>query len=114
MKHEVTYAQFAKLAQQRHWTVEALAARFRGKIEEPREFFSRVLNSSNSAALVPYRSVIEFYESNINISPAQPSAHKVCACGCRQEVFDRKRWALPGCRKRVARKKVSDREMRPR
>ena len=38
MKHEVTYAQFAKLAQQRHWTVEALAARFRGKIEEPREF----------------------------------------------------------------------------
>jgi hypothetical protein len=58
---EVTYTQFAKLAQQRHWTVESLAARFRGKIEEPREFFTRVFKPSNGATVVPYRSVIQFY-----------------------------------------------------
>ncbi len=40
---EVTYAQFAKLAQQRHWTMESLAA-----------------------------------------------------CGCKLEVFDRRKWALLG------------------
>jgi hypothetical protein len=37
--------------------VETLAARFRAKIHEPREFFSRVFKTSNGAALVPYRSV---------------------------------------------------------
>ena len=111
MVREITCSEFAKLAQQRHWTVESLAARFRGKIDEPREFFTRVLKASNAAALVPYRSVIEFYEAGVNVSAAVPSAHKLCACGCKQEVFDRKRWALPGCRKRVERKKATDMQM---
>ena len=51
MNDEVTYSEFAKLAHQRHWTIESLAARFRGKIDEPREFFSRVLKASGAALL---------------------------------------------------------------
>ena len=47
MNTEITYSDFAKLAGKRRWTVESLAARFRGKIEEPREFFSRVLGGSS-------------------------------------------------------------------
>ena len=113
MTREITYSEFARLARQRHWTVESLAARFRGKIDEPREFFTRVLKASNGAALLPYRSVIDFYEAGVNISAALPSAHKVCACGCKQEVFDRKKWALPGCRKRVERKRATDMQMSP-
>ena len=111
MNDEVTYSDFAKLAHQRHWTIESHAARFRGKIDEPREFFSRVLKASG-AALLPYRSVIDFYEAGLNIFPRSPQLTTV-RLGCKQEVLDRKKWALAGCRKRVARKKVSEREMRP-
>lgn len=79
MNDEVTYSDFAKLAHQRHWTIESLAARFRGKIDEPREFFSRVLKASG-AALLPYRSVIDFYEAGLNISPRSPQLTN-CALG---------------------------------
>lgn len=111
MPGHITYSEFAKLAQQRHWTVESLAARFRGKIDEPREFFTRVLKGSNGAGLLPYRSVIDFYEEAQSVAPALPNAHKACACGCKQEVFDRQKWARPGCRKRVARKRATDNDL---
>jgi hypothetical protein len=111
--HEVTFAQFAKLAQQRHWTVESLTARFKVKIEEPREFFTRVLKGSNGGSALPYRSVIDFYNEAQSVRRALPSGHNLCACGCKQEVFDRQKWALPGCRKWVARQKVSDKQISP-
>lgn len=88
MNDEVTYSEFAKLAHQRHWTIESLAARFRGKIDEPREFFSRVLKASG-AALLPYRSVIDFYEAGLNIFPRSPQLTTV-RLGCKQEVLDRR------------------------
>lgn len=114
MIQDITYAQFAKLAQRRHWTVEPLSARFRGKIDEPREFFTQVLKASNSAAVIPYRSVIQFYTDSETVKPAAVSGHPLCACGCKQEVFDRQKWARPGCRKRVARKKATDLQISPR
>ena len=89
MNDEVTYSEFAKLAHQRHWTIESLAARFRGKIDEPREFFSRVLKASG-AALLPYRSVIDFYEAGLNIYARSLSSQTV-RLGCKQEVLDRKK-----------------------
>ena len=52
-EQEITYAQFAKRAQQRHRTLDSLAARFRGEIDEPREFFSRVLKTANREATGP-------------------------------------------------------------
>jgi hypothetical protein len=54
MTHTITFGEFAKLAQRRHWTAEALAFRFRGKIEEPGEFFHRVLQGKTPGALIAY------------------------------------------------------------
>ena len=112
MNTEITHSDFAKLAVTRHWTVESLAARFRGKIEVPREFFSRVLSGGRPTAPIPYRSVIEFYKEAQTATPAESSSHRLCACGCRQTVFDRQKWARPGCRKRVARQRVSNKQFR--
>ena len=115
MTREVTFGQFAKLAEQRHWTVESLSARFRGKIEEPREFFTRVLKGSNGANVLPHRSVIEFYDEARSLRSALPLAHTLCACGCEQEAFDRQKWARPACRKRVGRRRrASDKQISPR
>ena len=41
---EVTFRDFAELAKRRGWTPQNLAEKFRGKIEEPSEFFHRVLS----------------------------------------------------------------------
>src|SRR5258708_32614041 len=40
---EVTFKEFAAVARKRGLTVESLADRFRGKIENPSEFFERVM-----------------------------------------------------------------------
>jgi hypothetical protein len=40
---EVTFKDFAAVAQQRRWTAESLTPRFRGRIENPNEFFNRIL-----------------------------------------------------------------------
>ena len=63
---EISFKDFAALANKRGHTVESLADRFRGKIDEPREFFERVMTSKHkhedrSNVVIPYRSVIEFY-----------------------------------------------------
>ncbi len=62
----VTYADFATLARRRGWTAAFLANHFRGKIEEPRAFFERVLACRSngedlSGSVIPFRSVLEFY-----------------------------------------------------
>jgi len=44
---EVTFRDFRSLAERRGCTVEFLAGEFRGKIEEPSEFFTRVLSSNH-------------------------------------------------------------------
>ena len=104
---QLTFAEFVKLANRRHWTPESLAKRFRGLIEEPSEFFHRAFQPKNAANVIPYRSVIVFHRDALTAKPFTPK-HKVCACGCGLEVFDRKKWARPGCRQRVARGAVSD------
>jgi hypothetical protein len=57
----ITFREFAAFARQRGLSVQALADRFRGRIEQPLEFFNRVLSSKTPAAIIPYRSVLEFY-----------------------------------------------------
>jgi hypothetical protein len=107
--HQITFKAFAGLAHQRLWTVQHLAERFRGRIENPTEFFTRVIEGKFPAILIPYRSVIEFYQFAI-VGPQALSARPVCACGCGRIVFDQKKWATPGCRTKVQRKKVRDRQ----
>ena len=106
--HEVTFKDFAAVAKKRGHTVESLGNRFRGKIETPSEFFERVLSGRYhgedcSAAVIPYRSVIEFYSAELHYFQDTNQKHRQCACGCGQPVFDRKKWASPACKKRIQR-----------
>jgi len=105
---EITFKNFAVLARKRGHTVESLADRFRGKIENPSEFFERVMNcrykgEDRSWVVIPYRSVIEFYNEERHYFHDSNQKHRQCACGCGAPVFDRKKWASPACKKRIQR-----------
>jgi hypothetical protein len=103
---EITFKVFAKLAIKRGHTAETLADRFRGKVEQPTEFFERVLtcrhkHEDRSDVVIPYRSVIEFYSSELHYFADANQKHRRCACGCGAPVFDRKKWASPACRQKI-------------
>lgn len=62
--------------------VDDLVDLFRGKIEEPREFFDRVMScqarvngrlEDRSQVVIPYRSVIEFYRQELGSLKATES-----------------------------------------
>jgi hypothetical protein len=68
----VTFRDFQKLMAKRRRTVDDLVDIFRGKLEENRSFFERVMScqwrnpetgrfEDRSDAVIPYKSVIEFY-----------------------------------------------------
>jgi hypothetical protein len=57
---EVTFKHFAALAKKRGHTPESLVARVKGKIEQPAEFFHRVMDPKHGDKVIPYRSLIEF------------------------------------------------------
>ena len=55
-----------------------------------------------NALVIPYRSVLASYAPELECHQISVGRHKVCACGCEQPVFDRQKWASPGCRQRAA------------
>jgi hypothetical protein len=105
---EITFSDFAKLAQRRGLTPEFLAERFSGKIDRPSEFFHRVFQGQYAAVVIPYASVLAFYTAELHCHQDALGRHNVCACGCGQPVFDRKKWASAACRQKAARAKVTD------
>ena len=110
---EITFKDFMQVAKRRGHTPESLAALFRGKIEEPREFFERVLSckwkgEDRSNVIIPYRSVIDFHNQEARYFTDSNDRHRTCACGCGLPVFDRKKWAGAACRKKVQRETVTD------
>ena len=109
----ITFKDFATVAKRRGHTAESLAERFRGKIENPSEFFERVITcrykgEDRSWVVIPYRSVLEFYNEELHYFGDSHAKHRQCVCGCGLPVFDKKKWATPGCRQRVARQKATD------
>ena len=106
---EVTFKDFAALAKRRGWTPEFLAEEFRGKIEEPSDFFHRILSckykgEGRSWLVVPYRSVLEFYHKEL--SPLIDEGEiKTCLCGCGGRVHGRQQYASRYCRLRAYRKR---------
>lgn len=105
----VTFKDFAELARRRGWTAASLAERFRGKIEQPREFFERVLRSDSgpadrSGGVIPYRGIIEFYQTHLRSLMAE-GHFRACACGCGKPVYGRKKLASAACRKRMERRR---------
>lgn len=110
---EVTFGDFAKVAKSRGHTVESLADRFKGKIENASEFFERVMTCKHkgedrSNVVVPHRSVIQFYNEELHYFKDSNPRQRQCACGCRLPVFDRKKWATAGCKKRIARQSATE------
>ena len=106
--NEITFKEFSTVARKRGHSAESLAGLFRGKIDDPREFFERVRsckyhNEDRSAVAIPYRSVIEFYQAELHYFADSNSKHRACACGCSRPVFDRAKWATPGCKKKAQR-----------
>jgi hypothetical protein len=105
---QVTFKDFAAVAKKRGHTAESLANRFRGKIENSSEFFERVMTckykgEDRSWVVIPYRSVIEFYNEELHYFGDSHAKHRRCACGCGAPVFDRKKWASSACKKRIQR-----------
>ena len=108
----LTFKEFTQLARRRSWTVQSLSERFRGRLDNPAELFTRVLGGKSPANLIPYRSVIELYTAAL--TPAAAAADRpTCACGCGLETFDRKKWATSGCRTKAQRGKVRNQQFCP-
>jgi hypothetical protein len=112
-KHEETFKDFAAVARKRGHTAESLAERFRGKIENPSEFFERVMTcrykgEDRSWVVIPYRSVLEFYNQELHYFRDSNPKQRTCACGCGLPVFEKRKWASAACRKRVQRQCVTD------
>jgi hypothetical protein len=106
--NEISFGNFCKLAKSRGHTVESLADRFRGKIENPSEFFERVMScryrgKDRPWVVIPYRLVIEFYKEGLHYFKDSHPEQRRCACGCGAPVFDRKKWASSACKKRIQR-----------
>ncbi len=106
---EVSFKDFGALAKRRGWTAEFLAEEFRGKIEEPSEFFHRVLSckykgEDRSWVVLPYRSVLEFYRKELSPLIAEGNV-RLCECKCGRRVHGRKSYASVACRKRMERRR---------
>ena len=103
MSSEVTFHDFAALANRKGWTPESLTVEFRSKVDSPSEFFHRVLGGKFGDVAIPYHSVLDFYQKEL--SPLmQDEAVRLCVCGCQKRVHGRKRYASAYCRLKTYRR----------
>jgi len=107
---EVTFRDFAALAKRRGWTPEFLAEEFRGKIEEPSDFFHRVLSckyrgEDRSGVVIPYQSVLDLYHKELSPLIVEGNV-RLCECKCGRRVHGKKSYASGACRKRMERRRA--------
>jgi hypothetical protein len=94
----VTFRQFAAIAKLMHWTVDELAAEFKGDLENATNFFTRVLREDPSGdVIIPFKSVIAKYLRAARHLIADGKI-RTCACGCGSPVFRRDRVAWRDCK----------------
>ncbi len=108
---ELSFGQFASLARRRGWTKDYLlevsdrdfgqkydykTGRWVKNSAYVEDFWDRVLHGKHAENVIPYRSVIEFYQRHLvfEIKPDQAR----CWCGCGQPVFGAAKYASPTCR----------------
>jgi hypothetical protein len=108
---EVTFRDFRELMDRRNHDVDGLVDLFRGKIEDPREFFERVMScryhgEDRGDVVIPYKSVIDFYEQELHYFKDAAKRQRLCECGCGKPVFGQYKFASDTCRKRVQRRKA--------
>lgn len=111
MWREVMYGEFADMARDRGLTADSLVAVFRGKFGsdgDPRKMFEAVFQRRYQDTVIPYRSVIEFYERELGYHQDETGVDRRCLCGCGKRVYDRRKWASNACRQRGHRKQVAD------
>lgn len=98
--------------ERRNHSVDDLVGIFRGKIEEPREFFERVMScrikvggryEDRSDCVITYRSVVEFHRQELHYFKDVAKHYRTCACGCGMPIFGRQIYARSACRKRSER-----------
>ena len=107
---EVSFGDFALLTKKRVWTIDQLVGIFGRQIEDPRDFFERVLScrwhgENRSEVIIPYRSVIEFYEAEIGYQQDSEGVEKRCKCGCGLRIIGPRAYATDACKQKTYRSK---------
>jgi hypothetical protein len=105
-RKEVTFRQFLEVAKRRKLDVAGLTAEFRGKIDNPRELFERIFADKENFrdVVIPYSSVLAFYNQEQHYVCDSNSGQRFCTCGCGLAVFGRRNLATEACKKRVQRR----------
>ena len=92
------FEHFVAVAELLGWTVDELAEEFKGVLENPTNFFTRVLREDPSGdVVIPFKSVIAKY-SRASRHLIADGRLRACACGCGSPVFGRDRLAWPDCK----------------
>jgi len=97
---EVTFRDFQQLMAKRRRTADDLVDIFRGKLDDSREFFERVMtckykHEDRSDVLIPYRSVIEFYFKETQyLKDSEEEQEKAAMKRKRGPVNEKRRQAL--------------------
>src|SRR5262249_16245171 len=103
---EITFRDFRELMERRNHDVDGLIDLFRGKIEDPREFFEPVMScrwhhEDRSDVVIPYKSLIEFYEQELHYFKDAAKRQRLCECACGKPVFGQYKFASDPSRKPV-------------
>ena len=80
----VTFKDFRRLMDQRSITADELVYEFRGKIDDPRDFLTRVWQERYSDVVIPYRSVLKLFYREQALRDLARAAKR----GLSQEVTD--------------------------
>jgi hypothetical protein len=113
------------VAAQRAWSFDWIVEQCKAEVDRPT--ICRVLEGARveghwkggtwvaphwdtmAEVIIPYQCLIDLYVRAIRGRPALPG-EKACACGCGVLIRGKKKWARPGCKKRIQRQSETRRK----